>query len=90
MTLTELKKEVADWAKEHGYKDWRFFIFCGTSFGDDTKDEYQITVTHQKKSKEYPASLEAKGNDPEWCLRFIQSQWDALTEEQESPDIKLT
>lgn len=89
MTLTELKKKIADWATEHGYKDWKLFILSGTSFGDDFQDDYQIAVTHQKKSKKYPDSLEAKGHDPEWCLRFIQTQWDSLTEKQESPDIGL-
>jgi len=88
MTLTELKKKIADWAKKHGYKDWRLSMYCGTSLGEDIDDSYTITLSLQK-SKKCPDQLTANGSDPEWCLKFLQTQWDALTEEQKSPDIGL-
>ena len=53
MTLTELKKKIADWATEHGYKDWRFYMYCGTTLGKDLDDSYLITLSLQK-SKKYP------------------------------------
>ncbi len=83
MKWSEFKKQINDFAKKNGFASYNIFLSYFSSYG---QEEYTIKITGRKSE---PKSIECKGKTPKWCLRYLEKQFEMLTEDQEFQDIEL-